>query len=70
MKKDMPMNKAMKKWEGSPADKKLDKAGGKGYEGSKADKKIDKAAAKKVAKHDPKMRASDHPDFLKYIMGK
>jgi len=37
----------MKKWEGSAADRKIDKA--KGYkEGSKADMKADKAAVKKA----------------------
>jgi hypothetical protein len=39
----------MKKWEGSTADRKIDKA--KGYkEGSKADMKADKAAVKKINK--------------------
>ena len=39
----------MKKWEGSKADNKMDKA--KGYkEGSKADMKADKAAVKKANK--------------------
>jgi hypothetical protein len=39
----------MKKWEGSKADRKTDKA--KGYkEGSKADMKADKAAVKKANK--------------------
>jgi len=39
----------MKKWEGSKADRKIDKA--KGYkEGSKADMKADKAAVKKANK--------------------
>lgn len=73
MKKESPKKKesaAMKKWENSPMDKKMDKAGGKGYEGSKADKKADKAGAKKMMKDEKKGRASDHPDFLKYITGR
>ena len=42
----MTMKSAMKKWEGSAADKKMDKK--MGYkEGSKADIKADKAIAKK-----------------------
>ena len=53
MKKPM----TMKKFEGSPADKKVDKAGAKKagvslkkWEGSKADVKADKTAMKKMGK--------------------
>ncbi len=46
-KKPETMKAAMKKWEGSPADKKMDKA--KGYkEGSAADMKSDKKQARKL----------------------
>ena len=46
-KKPMTMKAAEKKWEGSSADKKLDKA--KGWaEGSKADNKSDREHAKKL----------------------
>lgn len=45
--KPKTMKSAMKQWESSTADKKMDKA--KGYkEGSKADMKADRAGAKKL----------------------